>query len=141
MFIKTFGASYGFYFKYIYSTDNLTAVWPEITDGLKKVDTLLAKRRANNRYLSGESLPGLVDYAIWPFIERLPQIIDLAGHNSTDYLAKELPNVADYRQQLLADPTVQKVSLPYETILAFTREYKNTFYYMQSNDIYAFQRP
>ncbi|CAG2107877.1 unnamed protein product [Medioppia subpectinata] len=126
VFIETFSVNFSAYYKYVYGTDDLAAVWPDIVEVLKKVDTLLAKRRANNRYLSGESLPGLVDYAIWPFIERLPQIIDLAGHNSTDYLAKELPTVHDYSQQLLADPSVQKVLVPYEKLLAFTRESRKT---------------
>ncbi|CAG2173887.1 unnamed protein product, partial [Oppiella nova] len=107
----------------IYRTENLADVWTDITETLKKVDKLLAKRRGNEKFLSGAALPGLVDYAIWPFIERLPQSIDIAGHNSEEFLRKELPAVHDYRKQLLADPTVQKVSLPYEQLLAHTREY------------------
>ncbi|CAG2119884.1 unnamed protein product, partial [Medioppia subpectinata] len=88
--------------------DDLAAVWPEIAHRFKKVDTLLANKRADNRYLSGEALPGLLDYAVWPFIERIPTMVDLAGHNSAHYLVKELPTVHDYSQQMLADPTVQK---------------------------------
>ncbi|CAG2183591.1 unnamed protein product, partial [Oppiella nova] len=70
--IETFSNSYSRLYA-LYATENLADVWTDITETLKKVDKLLAKRRGNEKFLSGASLPGLVDYAVWPFIERIPQ--------------------------------------------------------------------
>ena len=52
VFIETFGNSYSGLYA-IYRTENLADVWTDITETLKKVDKLLAKRRGNEKFLSG----------------------------------------------------------------------------------------
>ena len=72
----------------------------------------------------GKDLPGLTDYLIWPFIERVAVSLELIGEeNAEQYINKELPTIADYTKQLRTDPTIQKVSLDAETLRNFTKAY------------------
>ncbi|XP_054162634.1 glutathione S-transferase omega-1-like [Oppia nitens] len=110
VFIETFGRNFGILYK-VLKEENIDNVWDDIKEAFNKVEQQLAKRKGDNKFLSGTDLPGLTDYMIWPFIERLTLLLDLSGHNTTDYLIKEVPTYHEYRQNLLSDPTVQKVSL------------------------------
>lgn len=69
-------------------------------------------------------MPGLTDYMIWPFVERAQIAIELLGRqDSSEFLEKEMPTIADYIKQLRADPTVQEVSLDYEVLRNFNLAY------------------
>ncbi|CAG2108886.1 unnamed protein product [Medioppia subpectinata] len=92
---------------FIYTVENLSENWSQIAATLKPVDILVAERRGNNKFLSGAgNVPNLVDYAVWPFIKAVPQIADIAGYDSDDYLRQELPAIHDYMGCMSSDPTV-----------------------------------
>jgi len=62
----------------------------------------------------------MVDYMIWPFIERIPVSIAFLTNSDYDqYLQKELPTIWDYRNEMLKDSVVSKIATDVEIL----REY------------------
>ncbi|CAG2102581.1 unnamed protein product [Medioppia subpectinata] len=102
---------------------DLSADWLHIVNGFKKFDNLLATREGRSNFYQ----PGLVDYMIWPSIERLPLFVDIAGHNGADYLRRELPTVHNYWEQMSGDTTVQSARLPVETFIENLRTFGDPY--------------
>lgn len=70
----------------------------------------------------GNKAPGLTDYMIWPFIERIPLGIEILTETDSDeYIRKELPTIHEYRQQMLSDSTIKKVCLDYQVLQNFVK--------------------
>jgi len=128
VFVELISPHIAAYGKLLFSKEtDLSVIVKEVKESFKKADDLLAKRRTK-KFLSGDDKPGLTDYVLFPFIERIPVAIDLAfGEDSEDYLKRELPNIYDYKQALLSDSVVQKVIVKYEDLLRYTKEVRSRF--------------
>ncbi|XP_050676444.1 pyrimidodiazepine synthase-like [Leptidea sinapis] len=69
----------------------------------------------------GGSRPGMVDYMIWPWVERL-YLIRAISPGKFDAKRKLFPNFADWGDQMMADEVVKKhARTPYE----YLEYYKN----------------
>jgi len=109
LFVDSFGEVSGSFGKLYHSKESLADIWNHIREALKKAETILSKRRTQ-KFLSGESAPGMVDYMIWPFIERIPAPIEILTDSDPNiYLEKELPTIYDYRNEMLKDSAVSKI--------------------------------
>jgi len=61
--------------------------------------------------------PGLLDFAVWPMLERLPAFNKLAQRELFD--GKKFPLLAAWMSSMLLHPTVQKALVPMEENTAF----------------------
>ncbi|CAG2118075.1 unnamed protein product, partial [Medioppia subpectinata] len=127
VFIESFSNLWAPASRPFFMSPDLSTNWPQIVTGFKMLDNLLADKRGANKFLSGATQPGLVDYMIWPSIERLPLFVDIAGHNGADYLRRELPTVNHYREQMSGDTTVKSAGLPIETFMENLRTFRKRF--------------
>ncbi|CAG2111079.1 unnamed protein product, partial [Medioppia subpectinata] len=110
--------------EYVFTKPDLAALWPEIEVNLAKANSMLNKRLAGDRYLSGVDQPGLTDYKIAPFVHLLPLCVDFSGHNSDKYFHNKLPVLYTYRNAIQSDPVVNKVVTPYDEFCKITDEFR-----------------
>ncbi|KAK8733780.1 hypothetical protein OTU49_006475, partial [Cherax quadricarinatus] len=87
----------------------------DIKSGLDVFETELIKR--GTKFFGGDT-PGMLDYMIWPWAERLPMVEMIARNNALlnqDRFPKMLPWMVD----MMEDNAVKTVYLPPEAHLKF----------------------
>ena len=67
------------------------------------------------------SQPGMVDYMLWPWFERLPLLSEQGYTFNAD---GQFPKLAAWIKSMEADKNVQKVKVPLETTRKFMEGYK-----------------
>ena len=62
----------GAYYRLL-SSSNKPEEWPELQEKFKNVFTYLEKEleKRQTLFFNGQTLPGMLDYMIWPWMERL----------------------------------------------------------------------
>ncbi len=64
----------------------------------------------------------MLDFMIWPFVERIPAAISFLSNSDADqYLEKELPTFWDYRNEMLKDSAVSKLATDVEILVEFAQ--------------------
>ena len=79
-------------------------------------------------YATGAEQPCLADYMVWPLIQGLVVLVDLAGQDREELMPKWLPALYDYWRQMPTDPTVQKVCQPHEALVARNRDMRSKLF-------------
>jgi len=87
--------------------DAINKAVQDIQSGLHVFEKELGKR--GTTFLFGEQ-PGMVDYMIWPWIERLPMLQNLIG-NITIISKDSFPNLINYIGAMMGDKTVKAVCI------------------------------
>merc|ERR1712242_430500 len=72
MVLAHFDIAIGAYYKFVRPTD-LPEDFPEFQEKIKNVFKYLEKEleKRGTPFFNGKSLPGMLDYMIWPWMERL----------------------------------------------------------------------
>lgn len=79
-----------------------------IQDGLDVFEKEIVKR--GTKFFFGEDCPGMVDYMIWPWIERLPMVQNLFSH--TKIITNErYPNLINYIEAMMSDETIKTICI------------------------------
>lgn len=78
----------------------------KMTEELKVWDAEIKRR--GTKFYGGDDAPGYLDYAIWPFVERLP-ILKLMFPGGYDFAGAkaQVPNFERWRQDMEKDPAVK----------------------------------
>jgi len=108
-FQNVVGVIFPLFFR-VFDNKSAAPLLHELTSELKVFDKELGRRGTD--YFSGSEKPGYVDYAIWPFIERLP-ILKVLFPGAIDFAeAKaQVPLLEQWRLRMEKDPVVQKALL------------------------------
>ena len=69
----------------------------------------------------GGSQPGMVDYMLWPWFERLPLLTEMGFTLNSD---GQFPKLAAWIESMEHDENVQKIKVPLETMKKFMDGYR-----------------
>ncbi len=84
-------------------------------------------------FISGDSEPGMVDYMIWPWVERIAgEVAFLTNSDPNQYLQKELPTLWSYRNEMLKDKAVAKIATDTEL---YRKHYEKHYEYIRNRII------
>ena len=91
--------------------------------GIESLNNNLAtyEEALNDTYFGGSS-PGMVDYMLWPWFERLPLLSEAGFEFNAD---GKLPKLAAWIKSMEGNEVVQKVKVPTELSKKFMEGYKN----------------
>ncbi|XP_026686885.1 pyrimidodiazepine synthase-like [Diaphorina citri] len=105
--IETFGKLSPAFYKCMMGEGINPSTFGEIVTALEPLEAELKAR--GTPYLSG-SKPGMVDYMIWPWLERLPSLAELAG---PEYAlpADKFAQLIKYSDLMKEDPAVKEYYL------------------------------
>ncbi|KAI5735742.1 hypothetical protein M8J77_022069 [Diaphorina citri] len=105
--LETFGKLSPAFYKCMMGEGINPSTFGEIVTALEPLEAELKAR--GTPYLSG-SKPGMVDYMIWPWLERLPSLAELAG---PEYAlpADKLAQLIKYSDLMKEDPAVKEYYL------------------------------
>jgi len=125
--IENFGTvtSIGSFYKLSISrphTDEQSALLQEIRKGLAPFERELTQR--GTKFFGGADAPGMVDYMIWPWVERM-SLFKVAFPDLSDYQndKKENPKLEQWRQAMKEDPAVKSYYLTPEQHFHFAASY------------------
>jgi len=81
-------------------------------------------KRRGTLFFGGNDAPGMLDYMIWPWIERIP-VLKLAKPDALDYEEQKAKNPAieKWRQAMKNDPAVQAVYISPENHHLFMKSF------------------
>ncbi|RWS19691.1 hypothetical protein B4U80_05252 [Leptotrombidium deliense] len=96
--------------KIIHTTEPLSVLMNNVESGLRTIEMELKSRAT--QFIGGNDHPSLVDYLIWPLIERLPAAIAIIrkDRNWQKYLAFNYPLLVKYMLQMYEDKVVKSVA-------------------------------
>jgi len=125
LFVDVFAEFSSSFAKVFFSKEELPDIWKSLSEALKKIESQLSKRRTQ-KFLSGDSEPGMLDYMVWPWVERIPSgIAFLSNSDPNKYLQKELPTLWSYRNEMLKDKAVAKLVTDGETYKKYYEHVRN----------------
>ncbi|RWS11370.1 hypothetical protein B4U79_12863 [Dinothrombium tinctorium] len=110
IFYENFGSVFSGFYKIYRSKEDLNLLFATIENGLSLLEKELATR--GTTFIGGNNDPLMVDYLIWPWLERLPAIISIIKKEKDwqKYLSSNLPLTVKYMQSMLDDSAVKKVA-------------------------------
>lgn len=84
---------------------------PILENLVKAIGSLQGEIEKQSKKFIGGDKPGMADYMIWPWLERLPAVIGITklGDMKT-YLKENFPRLEQYRQDMLEDSAVKAVA-------------------------------
>lgn len=83
-----------------------------------KMDSLL--KAAKSDYFSGTNKPGMADYMIWPWFERISFMKDLVGLNISE---SNYPSITSWISRLLKDKVAQEANTNKDIFTASFKKY------------------
>lgn len=108
--------------KFYYSNptpEETQKIFAKLTNVLDILEAELARR--NTVFYNGAN-PGFVDFAMWPWFERLPILADFAG---TNVLTDKQTKLLTWVQSMQEVPAVKALLIPVEEHLKFLRSFKD----------------
>lgn len=96
-------------------TEMVAKAFRDMQEGLDIFEAELMKRRT--KFFGGEK-PGMLDYMLWPWAERLPMEQELAG----DFVLipeSRFPHLISWIRNMMSDPPVMETYLPLEVHMYF----------------------
>uniref|UniRef100_A0A8D8UH50 Pyrimidodiazepine synthase n=1 Tax=Cacopsylla melanoneura TaxID=428564 RepID=A0A8D8UH50_9HEMI len=107
IFLETFGKLGGPFYKCIMGEGVNAVTFAEVLTALEPLESELAAR--GTPYLAGSS-PGMVDYMIWPWIERLPVLAQIGG---AEFVLPQdkCAQIIKYSNLMKEDPAVKEYFL------------------------------
>jgi len=96
------------FFKIFKTKEDLQPIRENLVNCIRSLQAEIEK--LSKKYIGGDN-PGMADYMIWPWLERLPAVIGLSklGDMKT-YLKENFPRLEQYRQDMLEDAAVKAVA-------------------------------
>jgi len=117
-----------FFYKMVFAIkakdhDALKQHCKDLQSALGPFEKELAKR--GTTFFGGDNLPGMLDYMIWPWIERLPALKSLTSVDIFDFEAakKENPKLENWRQAMKQDQAVQQAIVAAEVHKEFMESF------------------
>lgn len=112
IFVESWGKVGGAFYKCAMGQDGLSdTTFGELVDALNPLEKEIESR--GTTFLGGNT-PGMIDYMIWPWLERIP-LLAIVGGEKYKFPADKLPRTADYMEKLKQDDAVASYYLSPET--------------------------
>ena len=109
LFAKCWGAWYGIMFNEP-GTEKYNQAIQNYLTAYGRIEKLLKGK--NTKFFFGDEKPGMVDYMIWPFLERYGASIRMFPDTKLD--AEVFPTVLAWRERMFQDPVVKTYLVPDE---------------------------
>jgi glutathione S-transferase len=104
LFIESFGKVGGAFYKLMMTTKEIEKKnFDELVDSLIPIENELAERRS--KFFGGKN-PGMVDYMIWPWFERLDAINPYSHGTFVIPFESKFPTLAKWKSLMIADKAV-----------------------------------
>lgn len=111
LWIDRFAGIISAFYRFVLGPDNrpTPGAVDDLNRGLGDFESELQRR--GTRFFGGADKPGMLDYMIWPWLERLPCLRLWTGEEKYEMSADQLPLLTQYQADMQLDEAVQKTYL------------------------------
>ncbi|RWS02079.1 glutathione S-transferase omega-1-like protein [Dinothrombium tinctorium] len=127
LFVQEFATAYPQFIAKLKSGSDDIDVTKEVENFIRFFESELSQR--NTRFVGSNESPQMVDYMIWPFVERLPAVISLGTQikNWEQHLSENAPLILKYMQAMKEDPAVKQNLFSPDTHIDFLLSVRERF--------------
>ncbi|XP_021949370.1 pyrimidodiazepine synthase isoform X2 [Folsomia candida] len=120
IWIDRFGKAIANFYKVLFAIpkddqETIQKYLPRFATGLKDLDKELSERKT--KFFGGDDLPGMLDYMIWPWIERYPvfkAVIPAQYSDDVQKLTNDVSTINRWTADMMQDFAVKEFILPIE---------------------------
>ncbi|RWS11663.1 glutathione S-transferase omega-1-like protein [Dinothrombium tinctorium] len=110
LFLENFASFFSNYNAIFRSKEDIKTVFDAVENALQILEKELERRKTV--FIGQNDKPAMIDYMIWPWLERLPALISICRQTKDweNYLSQKLPLVTKYIKAMRDDSAVKKTS-------------------------------
>lgn len=123
MILARYDSTIGLYYKLLFSKTDRVDISNQLRDSLKIFETEMNQR--GTKYFNGNDRPGMLDYMIWPWIERINVFPRLFTEVSEIIPKNDFPKFNIWIENMVSDAAVEAYFLETEKHLNFYMGYKD----------------